>query len=168
MRQRAPDNHVLDLVVVCTLSPLRMSSSCTASEWTALSLPGCVHPPTHASFESAALSLSHQQQQMYRPDLRASDPVIVVWFLMGHMLHLGICFRSKGMMSPGGEGNKLHCCPALQCPRVGCWTAHVCGKGEVCVHGAYLGSLRVGRCVHERARTRARGVDLNATRRMCP
>ena len=29
-RQRAPDNHVLDLVVVCTLSSLQMSLLCTA------------------------------------------------------------------------------------------------------------------------------------------
>ena len=30
MRQRAPDNHVLDLVVICTLSPLWTSLSHTA------------------------------------------------------------------------------------------------------------------------------------------
>ena len=61
------------------------------------------------------------------PRLACVNPVIVVWFLMGCMLHLCICFRSKGIcltMSPGGEGNKLHRRPALQCPRVGCWTAH--------------------------------------------
>ena len=62
------------------------------------------------------------------PRLACVDPMIVVWFLMGRMLHLRICFRSKGIcltMSPGGEGNKLHCHPALQCPRVRCWTACV-------------------------------------------
>ena len=40
------------------------------------------------------------------PRLACVDPVIVVWFLMGCMLHLRICFRSKGIcltMSPGGR-----------------------------------------------------------------
>ena len=57
------------------------------------------------------------------------------------------------MMSPGGEGNKLHRHPALQCPRVGCWTARACGKGEVCVHGAYLGPCAlVSACMNGHAR----------------
>ena len=42
MRQRAPDNHVLDLVVVCTLSPLCMLLLCAA-----LSLLNCVRPCIH-------------------------------------------------------------------------------------------------------------------------
>ena len=75
MRQRPPNNHILDLVVICTLSPFCMSLSYTASEWTALSLPGCVHPLTHVLFKSAVLLLSRQQQHMYHPDLRALDPV---------------------------------------------------------------------------------------------
>ena len=42
VRQHAPDNHVLDLVVICTLSPLRMLLLHTA-----LSLLGCVQPHIH-------------------------------------------------------------------------------------------------------------------------
>ena len=64
------------------------------------------------------------------PRLACVDPVIVVWFLMGCMLHLYIClyicFRSKGiclMISPGGRVTSSSRCHSLQCPRVGCWTA---------------------------------------------
>ena len=42
MRQHAPNNHILDLVVVCMLSPLRMSLLCAA-----LSLLSCVWPCIH-------------------------------------------------------------------------------------------------------------------------
>ena len=42
MRQHAPNNHVLDLVVVCMLSPLCMLLLCVA-----LSLLGCIWPHIH-------------------------------------------------------------------------------------------------------------------------
>ena len=42
MRQHAPDSHVLDLVVVCMLSPL-----CMSLLHMALSLLGCVWPHIH-------------------------------------------------------------------------------------------------------------------------
>ena len=42
MRQHAPNNHILDLVVICMLSPLHMLLLHAA-----LSLLGCVRPRIH-------------------------------------------------------------------------------------------------------------------------
>ena len=106
MRQCAPNNHILDLVVICMLSPLRMLLLCTASEWMALSLPGCIHPPTHASLSPQCCCCRASSSTCITQTCTRRTPCIVVWFLMGHMLHLHICFRSKGIcltMSPGGR-----------------------------------------------------------------
>ena len=86
MRQCAPDNHVLDLVVVCMLSPLRMLLSrmallllwlCTAT-YSAFR-PGWAHPryrhlPPHFSHHAPFLLNPHRPMTQPLPPLLALAP----------------------------------------------------------------------------------------------
>ena len=122
MRQHAPKNHILDLVVVCTLSPLHILLLCTASKWMSLSLP-LTHmsfafsycSPKHTLFESACSTASLSSHQQHSPDLWASDPMYHCMVSDGLYAMFTYTFEEQGYLSddePLREGNKLHCCCA--------------------------------------------------------